>query len=195
MKRIVALLLLTILLAGCGQTASDATIPSGGKEESLPTSFTGLGGKMPEITVNTADGQTLKLTELLKEKELVVLNFWFADCIWCQREFPVLEAAYQSRREDVEVLALNPADGAETVKAFREQYGLSIPMAACPRSWATESGVSSYPTSIFVDREGVVCLIHVGAITTSDAWGQLFDTFLGQDYQQKIYYSVKDILG
>ena len=150
---------------------------------------------MPEITVNTADGRVWKLSEVLKEKKLVVLNFWFEDCPWCIKEFPVLEVAYQKYQEDVEVLALNPTDGAEAVKAFRENNGLGISMAACPRSWAHECGVSAYPTSVFIDRNGVVCLIHVGAITTSYTWERVFDAFVGEDYQQKTYTSVEQILG
>jgi thiol-disulfide isomerase/thioredoxin len=149
---------------------------------------------MPEMTVNTADGRALKLTEILKEKELVVLNFWFEDCPWCVKEFPVLELAYQNHREDVEILALNPADGAEDVKAFQDKYSLTFPMVACPRSWATECGVSAYPTSVFIDRDGVVCLIHVGAITTAYTWEKVFAAFTGDDYQRRIYTSVEQIL-
>jgi peroxiredoxin len=193
MKRILALLLMVLLLAGCAEAGGpeDTTLPP---MTDLPTSFKGLGEKMPEMTVNTADGRALKLTEILKEKELVVLNFWFEDCPWCVKEFPVLELAYQNHREDVEILALNPADGAEDVKAFQDKYSLTFPMAACPRSWATECGVSAYPTSVFIDRDGVVCLIHVGAITTAYTWEKVFAAFTGDDYQRRIYTSVEQIL-
>lgn len=198
MKRLIILLLMAVLLAGCaagngtGETAPSPSAPTMGD---LPTSFKGLGEKMPEMTVNTADGRTLKLSELLKEKELVVLNFWFEDCPWCVKEFPVLELAYQNYREDVEILALNPTDGVDAVKAFRDKHSLSFPMVACPRSWATECGVSSYPTSIFIDRDGVVCLIHVGAITTAYAWEKIFDAFTGDNYQRRTYTGVEQILG
>ena len=195
MKRILAIFLLLLLLTGCAGAAPEAAGPTAPTTANLPTSFTGLGGKMPEITVNTADGRVWKLSEVLKEKKLVVLNFWFEDCPWCIKEFPVLEVAYQKYQEDVEVLALNPTDGAEAVKAFRENNGLGISMAACPRSWAHECGVSAYPTSVFIDRNGVVCLIHVGAITTSYTWERVFDAFVGEDYQQKTYTSVDQILG
>lgn len=194
MKRIVALLLLAVLLTGCagGPSAPAATEP---EQSGMPASYTGLGGKMPEITVTTAAGQTLKLSELLKEKELVVLNFWFEDCPWCIKEFPVIEVAYQKYQEDVEILALNPVDSAQAVKEFQKDHSLTFSMAACPRSWATECGVTNYPTSIFIDRNGVVCLVQVGAITTSYAWEKLFDAFTGDGYRQKIYTGADEILG
>ena len=193
MKRIVALLLMVLLLTGCGggDTQPDPTLPP---MTDLPTSFEGLGGKMPEMTVNTADGRTLKLTEILKEKELVVLNFWYEDCPWCVKEFPVMEVAYQNYREDVEILALNPNDGPERVKNFQQKHSLSFPMVACPISWATECGIGTFPTTILIDRDGVVCLIHTGVITTSYTWEKIFKAFLGDDYQRRIYTEVDEIL-
>lgn len=194
-KRLFAVLLLILLLAGCagdGTPQSTADTNSGSVSEH---SFPGLGGTMPEMTFNTADGETLTLSALLEEKELVVLNFWFQDCPWCLREFPVMEVAYQQYREDVEIVALNPVDGSEKIKEFQDAKSLSFPMVACPRSWAVEAGVSGYPTSIFIDRDGVVCLIHPGAITTTEAWYTLFDAFTGNDYERKIYNSINDLMG
>ena len=163
-------------------------------EEEMPNAFTGLGGKMPELTVTCADGRTLSVSELLKEKKLIVLNFWFEDCPWCLKEFPVMELTYQKYKEDVEILALNPADGKEGVKAFAQKYGMSIPMAACSAMLPRSCGVTTYPTSIFIDRNGVVCLIHVGAITTSSDWEKIFDTFTADDYNQTIYTNIKELL-
>ena len=195
MKRIAVLLLLAVLITGCAHSSPEATAPTEPTVAEMPASFQGLGSKMPEITISVAAGGTLKLSELLKEKDLVVLNFWYEDCPWCVREFPVLELAYQDYRQNVEILALNPVDGSQAVKNFQEGHSLTFPMASCPRSWATECGVSAYPTSIFIDRNGVVCLIHVGAITSDYAWERIFDAFTGDDYQSRTYTSVEQLLG
>lgn len=195
MKRIFVLLLAMLLLAGCARSGPSGIPPTDPTVAEKPGTYRGLGSKMPEITVSVADGRTVKLSEMLKEKDLVVLNFWYEDCPWCVREFPVLELAYQAYRTDVEILALNPVDGAQAVKNFQSAHGLSFPMASCPRSWSSECGVSAYPTSIFIDRYGVVCLIQVGAITTDYAWKQIFAAFTGDNYQQKVYTDVSQILG
>ena len=193
-KRVCAMLvLLLVLLTGCGsenQSGGDTTLPEMGQFGAFP----GLGGVMPEVTVTTATGQTLKLSDLLEEKKLVVLNFWFAECGWCIREFPVMEVAYQNYREDVEILALNPVDGVQDVIEFSRKNNLSFPMASCPRSWAVEMGVTAYPTSVFIDRDGVVCLIHRGAITTTDTFDALFETFTAEDYERKIYSSISELV-
>lgn len=195
-RRICALLLLAVLLTGC---SSDGTeYPEGFSLPVMPPSmdkaFPGLGGIMPEMTMTTSDGKELKLSEILEEKKLVVLNFWFADCIWCRKEFPVMELAYQRYRKDVEIIALNPVDPVDAIEVFRKDGALSFPMVECPRSWVVEMGVTSYPTSVFIDRDGVVCLIHTGAITDADVFYDVFETFTADDYQRQIYRSIDELL-
>jgi peroxiredoxin len=192
-KRIFALLLLAVLLAGCA--AGDPSAPQTTVPENQPTqAFPGLGGVMPEMAFKQEDGSQLLLSKLLEEKELVVLNFWFADCPWCVREFPEMELVYQRHRQDVEIVALNPVDDLQTIASFREQHSLSFPMISCPRAWSVECGVSAYPTSIFIDRDGVVCLIHRGAITASKDWYSIFEAFTGEDYRRTIYANINDLL-
>ena len=191
-----AVLLLTLaMLTGCAGEQGPSTDPpaSAGITQSAIRDYSGLGSVMPEMTITTAGGETLTLSKLLEQKKLIVLNFWFEDCPWCLKEFPVMELAYQRYKEDVEIIALNPVDSAEAVSAFQENRSLSFPMAACPRFWASEMGISGYPTSVFIDRDGVVCLIHAGAITSTDTFYTLFETFTADDYQRKIYNSITDL--
>lgn len=192
-KSVVAALLLAVLmLTGCAaQNPADQTANTTGQDASL--AFPGLGGVMPELTVTTADGQNLKLSDVLEEKKLVVLNYWFADCTWCLKEFPVMELAYQRYKEDVEIIALSPVDSAEAVADFQQAHSLSFPMAACPRSWAVESGIRGYPTSVFIDRDGVVCLIHAGAITDAQVFYDAFEAFTSEDYERKLYRNITDL--
>ena len=188
--RILAVLLaLSLLLAGCGKTADpeEVTLPA----LSGPIA---LGDKMPELSVTTTQGETLQLSQLLREKKLVVLNFWFADCIWCIREFPVMEVSYQRFREDMEILALNPYDSASDIAAFQQEHSLTMPMGACSQELAYALGVNGYPTSVVIDREGTVCLIHPGAITDVAVFDKLFETFTAEDYTPKIYNSIDELL-
>lgn len=194
MKRVISLVLLLLLLTGCAANVPPASVPTTEPEQPSTSGFPGLGGVMPEMTFNIGDGETQTLSQLLEEKELVVLNYWFEDCPWCVQEFSVMEVSYQRYRQDVEVVALNPVDGAEAVEAFQQRRGLSFLMAACPRSWAVEYGVRAYPTSIFIDRDGVVCLIHTGAITATEDWDAIFDAFTGEDYQRRVYGKLDELL-
>lgn len=196
MKRIIMiglLIALCVTAAGCSAPAEETTEPV-----TVGAVFDGsltLGDTMPDLTVTTAKGRTVTLYGLLEKKDLVVLNFWYANCGWCMKEFPSMEVAYQSRKADVELLALNSVDTAAQVEEFQTQRSLSFPMAVCSRELSLGFGVNAYPTSVFIDRSGTVCLIHVGAITDVNTWRSLMDAFTGEDYQTKIYSDIQEVLG
>ena len=97
--RLWSLILAMLLLCGC--SAADTPNGTNAPEPELGNGFPGLGGTMPEMTFDMGNGETLTLSALLEEKELVVLNFWFEDCPWCVKEFPVIELAYQQYKQDV----------------------------------------------------------------------------------------------
>ena len=50
-----------------------------------------LGDVMYDFTVIKPDGTEIKLSEVLKTKKLVVLNFWYTTCSWCLEEFPLMQ--------------------------------------------------------------------------------------------------------
>ena len=153
------------------------------------------GDVMYDFEVVLPSGDKFKLSDALKEKELVVINFWYTTCSWCLKEFPFMEEAYNMYKDDVEIIALNYLDGSnDAVAGFQASNGLTFPMAACPASWFGIFGTSGAPTSIIVDRYGVICHIEEGALTSLRPFTSIFDYFTGPDYQQKILTSLDDII-
>lgn len=145
-----------------------------------------LGDVMYDFTVMKPDGTEIKLSEVLKTKKLVVLNFWYTTCSWCLEEFPLMQELYKDYSDDIEIIALNPMEDNNAVDSFQKQYGYTFPMAACPASWANTFSVQGYPTSIFIDRYGVICVVESGAITSKRPWVCAFDHFTADDYKQKL---------
>lgn len=209
MKKILALLLaVSALLGGCiaGPTpaetippSSPATLPTEEtaptnptEETAPPTGFT-PGFVMPDFQVTTAKGEELSLHELLQEKNLVVLNFWFADCPWCLKEFPAIEVSYQRYRSDIEILALNPYDSTSVIASFMEESRLTFPGASCAPELAQRLSVRAYPTSVFIDREGKISLIHTGALSDSRIWDRVFEFYTRDDYRHQVFAHIEDI--
>ena len=156
-----------------------------------------LGDVMYDFTVTTPDGTEITLSEMLKEKEMVLLNFWYTGCSWCVTEFPYMEQAYQQYKDKVGIVAVNPLGESDAaIKAFPANYSLdlSFPLAACPSAWAQTFGIQGYPTSVIVDRYGVITLIESGAITSLNPFTSLFETMTADDYQQKLYNSVGEMI-
>ena len=153
------------------------------------------GDVMYDFEVLLPSGEKFKLSETLKEKELVVLNFWYTTCSWCLKEFPFMEEAYQMYKDDVEIIGLNHVDGSnDAVASFQAANQLSFPMAACPGNWFGIFGTQGAPTSIIVDRYGVICHIEEGALTSLRPFTSIFEYFTGPDYKQKVLNCLDDII-
>ena len=88
MKKLISVLLLVVLLATALSITAYADSGIGVKP----------GQNMPAFTVDLTDGTTATLSELLKEKDLVVLNIFASWCKPCEREFPEMEEVYQANR-------------------------------------------------------------------------------------------------
>ena len=165
--------------------------------ESLGDTTLKLGDIMYDFTVTTPDGQKIVLSELLKEKKMVLLNFWYTSCSWCVTEFPFMEEAYQMYKDDVAIVAVDPlGETDDAIKAFPANYNLNLtfPLAACPTTWANTFGISGYPTSVIIDRYGMITLIEAGAITSLRPFTGLFETMTADDYTQKLYGSVGELV-
>ena len=157
--------------------------------EDISTAQLKLGDVMYDFTVNKLDGSEFTLSEVLKEKKLVMLNFWYSTCGPCVSEFPIISDVYETYKEDVEIVALNNLimdQTVENVQAFQNTTNLPFVVATCPSSWSNTFSISGYPTSVFVDRYGVICAIEVGAVTSKRPWVCAFDHFTSEDYEQKL---------
>ncbi len=166
-------------------------------DEDLSTATLGLGDVMYDFTVTDPSGAKYKLSDMLKEKKMVLLNFWYTGCSWCVTEFPYMEEAYQMYKDDVGIVAVDPLNETDAaIAAFPTNHGLSLsfPLAACPASWAQTFNVTGYPTSVIIDRYGVICLVEAGAITSLSPFTSLFETLTADDYQQKLYNNVGELI-
>lgn len=155
-------------------------------DEDLSTATLGVGDIMYDFTVMDSNGDEIKLSEVMKDKKLVVLNFWYTTCTWCLEEFPLMNEVIKDYGDDVAIIALDPLDDANAVKGFKDQYGYTFTMASCPASWSNTFGVTGYPTSVFVDRYGAICLVEAGAVTSKRPWVCAFDHFTADKYNQKL---------
>ena len=162
--------------------------------ENLSGASLGLGDIMYDFTVTDNSGVTTTLSDVLKEKKMVLLNFFYTTCGPCVTEFPYMQEAYEAYEEKVGIIALDPMDDAAAVEGFKGSMGLTFPMVACQPTWSATFSISGYPTSIVVDRYGMICLIEVGGLTSSRPFNSIFEVFSADDYQQKIYTSLDEVV-
>lgn len=153
-----------------------------------------LGDVIHDFTLSVADGTEYDLSEVLKEKKTVVLNFWYLNCEPCKMEFPYLQEAYEQYKDDIEVIAINPVDGTnDSIATFAQDMGLTFPMAVGETEWETCMELTAYPTTVVVDRYGTIAMIHKGMVTETEVFTSIFEYFTSDDYKQTTIRSIDDI--
>lgn len=135
-----------------------------------------VGKKMTNFTLTDTDGNTYKLYDLLEENQLVVLDFWFTTCEPCKSEFPYFEAVANKYSDKMKLLAINPINNTNDITRFRKQLNansktaVTFPMMKDTCNLFLGFGVSTYPTTVFVDSSGTIRDIHIGAYDSEMAF-------------------------
>lgn len=164
-------------------------------EGDLDTASYKLGDVMQDFTFTDAAGNTYKLSELLQQKKAVVLNFWSLDNAQCKIELPYFQQVYDEYADSVALLAMNPKDRDNAgVAAFARENGLTFPMGVCESSWSEAMNLLSLPTTVVIDRYGMITLIQSGSFSSAAAVGDVFAFFTAEDYTQTVVENVEDIL-
>ncbi|MBQ9785151.1 MAG: TlpA family protein disulfide reductase [Clostridia bacterium] len=185
----------------CDIVLTSSVIPPNGDNYFVPpldvtNEYYQLGDVVKDFKFTDVDGGTHILSEILEEKDAVVLNFWFYNCDYCVKEFPLLEEAYLEYYDDIEVLALNPIDDAMKISGFEAAFDLdlSFPLIPVASEWSYAFDTSgNFPFTVIIDRYGVICMVERGAILTDDAFPKIFAHFAAADYEQMLITSAADL--
>ena len=141
-----------------------------------------VGNVMYDFSVQTATGETFTLSNELKDKDMVLINFWATWCGPCKSEFPAMNKAYEAYSDLISVIALSTSDDIDTVEEFQTENKLSFAMSADNVGLSYMFNATSIPLSVIVDRNGVICWTHTGAMTEAKDFTSLFDKYVGEDY-------------
>lgn len=152
-----------------------------------------LGDLMMDFTVTGPDGTEYTLSELLAEKEAVVLNFWFIECQPCKAEFPYLQEAYDQYSDKIALIAMNPINAEEDIAAFQKENGYTFPMVSCDSKWQEMMGVYAYPTTVIIDRYGNISLVHTGSIDSTKVFTDAFQFFTAEEYEPTVVQDIMDL--
>ncbi len=123
----------------------------------------------PEFTLERLDrGGDLALSSL--RGKAVVLNFWASWCIPCKEEAPYLEEVWRDARADgLVVVGLDSKDFRRDARAFAERFDLTFPIVYDgPGDTLSDWGVTGFPETFVIDREGHVVESFVGAVNSDE---------------------------
>ena len=154
-----------------------------------------VGDVVRDYTFTTVDGEVMSLSDILESKKAILLNFWFIGCTWCEIEFPMINVMQDKYADDIQVLAVNPyeEDTPELTKEFRESLGIDLDFAQIGFDLADAFGVEGFPTSILIDRYGVVTMIESGVICAIRDIDTVFSHLTADNYEQKLLTTISDL--
>lgn len=143
----------------------------------LKAPYAEVGKPAIDFALSDLDGNTVWLSDYLGK--VVIISFWATWCPPCQAEIPELVSLYPELQADnVVILAVNFREAPDTVSAFVEEEQMNFPVLLDSKGLlAYAYGVRALPTSLFVDRKGVLRYSYLGGLTE----GTLKDILAGID--------------
>ena len=123
----------------------------------------------PGFTLERLDRDGELRLSLLRGKA-VVLNIWASWCIPCKGEAPFLEQVWQqNRNRDVVVVGLDAKDFRRDAHRFMRRFGLTFPIVYDgPGDSIGDYGVTGFPETFVIDRNGKVVQAFVGAVNSNE---------------------------
>ncbi len=139
-----------------------------------------VGALAPDFTLRGLDQKNVRLSQLRGKP--VMVNFWATWCGPCSAEMPNIEKVYEKYPNgDFAVLAVNQGEYADQVSGYADLYHLHFPILLDEKAQvARVYRVQALPTTVFIDRDGIVREIHIGGPMTTEFIEKEILTLLGK---------------
>ncbi len=130
-----------------------------------------VGDPAPFFTLTTLDGQRVSLEQFIGKP--VILNFWASWCEPCGMEMPFLQANFKKYEgAGLIVLGINASekDSRQDVERFLEEHPVTFPILldGDDSSVSRSYGIHGLPASFFIDSDGILRRIQIGAMLPED---------------------------
>ena len=135
--------------------------------QSSPSGNSNVNGqKAPVFTLTDIDGNAVSLETFLGK--VVVLDFFYIRCGYCDDQFLELEEIYQSYSHDnVEIISISIDPTYDTIDRLKEfetgpnqysslDYEISWILTRDTSDVSTKYGINAAPTTVIIDKEGFI---------------------------------------
>ena len=161
--RFAAVLLTAVVIASCGDASSEF-----GEANTIELTSGSLVPATEDVQSEPVEGSigNLGFASLVDDKPLVV-NFFAAWCGPCRAELPEFETVYQQFRDEVNFLGISRDTSAAPSLELLADTGVSF-----PSGWDSDGSLFgdlrlfAMPSTLMVDRDGVVVEQWAGVLTT-----------------------------
>ena len=151
------LLLVALTTAGCGATGAST------RADEAPSGADGVVGQAADFAGDHLDGAgAFQLASL--QGKVVIVDFWASWCEPCRAAMPFYEDLYSRYREQgLEVVGVSVDETRELALGFLEDLPVSfIVIWDAGHGLAERFDLQTMPTSLLIDRAGVIRAVHDG---------------------------------
>ena len=131
-----------------------------------------IGAPAPDVKFDTFDGHNVALTSFIGHP--LVVNFFATWCVPCKAELPLLQSRFvRLQPRGLAVVGVDEQEGADQVRAFARAHEVTYPVVIDQGAAIALYGGDAIPTSLFIDRDGVLRAVHVGEMDAKILDGEL----------------------
>jgi thiol-disulfide isomerase/thioredoxin len=149
-----ALMIIAALLTGFGASAQAADGVCNVARHKVDLNF----------SAKDINGKDVRLSQY--KGKVVLVNFWATWCVPCRREIPSLAALYRDYKDrGFVVLGVSVDKEVRLIKPFARTMKMNYPVliGAGHDEFSEAFGpFIGFPTSVMLERDGTVCVRHIG---------------------------------
>lgn len=130
----------------------------------------------PNFTLESLQGEEVSLEDY--RGKIVLINFWGTWCQYCDKEMPDLQRLHEEN-DDLMVLAIDVMEEREKVEEYIKKGGYDFKVLLDTKGEVARTYlVSGFPTSYFVDKDGIL-LGGVSGMMTYAQVNQILESIRG----------------
>lgn len=126
----------------------------------------------PDFILKDLEGNSVKLSDY--KGKIVILNFWAVWCKYCKLEMPELNELNKEleKGDDAVLLAIDVQEPLSTVTDYLTSNNISLKVLMDTDGTVAQTyGITGFPTTFIVNRDGSLYTYISGATTKKDLLG------------------------
>jgi TonB family protein len=142
-----------------------------------------VGRPAPDFKLRDLNGEDMQLASL--KGKVVLLDFWATWCGPCRMTMPKLNNLFkQFHKKEVAIVGIDEGEDPETVRSFIRDHGYEYPILLTARGDPVLQSYLAYalPTTVVIDKNGVVADYRVGDSSTEEMLRQTLVRILSAGY-------------
>ena len=167
---LIGLVSVMLFIAGCSGTSTQISGSAVGIDADQGDTEIGTrkGQFAPDFSVETIDGETVKLSELTAAGKPTLVYFWTTWCPNCAADLTIMKDLYPSYKDDFELVAINmdTNENLDKIRTYNERHNFPFTLANAQTSVLRDYNVIYTTTKVAVDSEGRVLWRGSGRMTS-----------------------------